>query len=566
MTQFDRWYWLNDQSQAFLKNGYIPEDSIVYGEQVKQHFSKIALKAESILNKPGYADKLFDYIAKGYYLLPTPAITNFLSEKESAISCFGSYVEDSVEGLLFTDAEIGMLSKVGGGTSCDLSAIRSKGSLITGGGFADGPMRFVERLQDTTGWINQRSRRGKVATYLSVDHPDIYSYLTIKDRTSDIHEVPFAVKFPKGWIASMKEGDSDKREIWAKIIKKKFETGFPYLFFDDNVNDNLPDIYEGLDMKVNNSNLCTEILLPNSHKETFVCCIGAMNLVHYDEWKDTDAVEVLVYLLDAFLTDFINKNNSNPLMARAVRFAEQHRAIGVGASGYHSYLQKNMIAFESWEAKSKNVEIFKTLKEQSYAASEKMGFLYGVAPLIKDYNEYIAPRTLITRRHTTLNAIAPNTSSSEIVGQWSQSIEPVYSNYYIKDLAKVKYAQKNYFLVELLESKSKNTEDVWEAIKNNNGSVQHLEFLSEKEKLVFKTFSEISPMEILIQNASRTKYIDQGISFNTMIPYGTPAKEVSEYYLKAHEMGVKTCYYQLNQSAAQTFTRKSIMECDVCSG
>lgn len=560
--KFEDWYWLNDQSLAFLRNGYIPEE-----QDIKEHFKNIGIKAEFILEKKGYADKFYEYVAKGWYLLPTPGITNYLHKTESAISCFGSYVQDSVEGLLLTDAEIGMLSKVGGGTSVDLSDIRPKGSPITGGGFADGPMRFVRRLQDTTGWINQRSRRGKVAVYLGVDHPDIHDYLTIKDRTSDIHEVPFAVKFPEGWIQSMKEGDSDKRDIWAKIIKKKFETGFPYLMFEDNVEESKPEIYKELGLKINNSNLCSEILLPNSHKETFVCCIGAMNLVHYDEWKNTDAVEVLVCLLDTFLTDFIQKNEFNPLMQRAVEFAYRHRAIGVGASGYHSYLQSHMIPFESWEAKAKNVEIFRTLEQQTEDASEKMAKEYGQAPLIEEYNYIVKEgRRFCDRRHTTLRAIAPNTSSAEIVGQWSQSIEPVYSNYFIKALAKSKHSQKNYFLIELLESKDKNTEDVWESIKNNNGSVQHLEFLSEQEKFVFKTFSEISPMEILIQNSTRTKYIDQGISFNTMIPYGTPAKEVSDYYLKAHELGIKTCYYQLNQSSSQTFTRKSIMECEVCSG
>jgi len=549
--EFKDWYWLNKQSIAFLENGYITGD-------IKDHFKQIGDKAEKMLNKPGYSDKFMNYLAKGYYLLPTPGITNFLHPKESAISCFGSYAEDSVEGLLLTDAEIGMLSKSGGGTSVSLSAIRKEGSPITGGGFADGIMKYVKRLQDTTSWISQRSRRGKVAVYLNVDHPDIHKYLTIKDRTSEIHEVPFAVVIGDEWISSLKEGDKDKRDIWAKIIKKKFETGFPYILFKDNVNNSKPDIYKELDYNINNSNLCTEIMLSNSHIETFVCCIGAMNLVHFDEWKDTDAVEILLNLLDCFLLDFIEKNKNNVLMQRAVNFARNQMAIGIGASGFHSYLQRNMIPIESLEAKFKNTEIFKLLKEQSYASSEKMALEYGKAPLLKD-DKY-------TRRHTTLNAIAPNTSSSEIVGQWSQSIEPVYSNYFIKALAKSKHAQKNYFLEKLLIEKDKNTEEVWENIKNNNGSVQQLDFLSEKEKNVFKTFPEISPMELLIQNSTRQKFIDQGISFNTMIPFGTPAKEVSDYYLKAHELGLKSMYYQLNQNAAQIFTRKSILECNDCAG
>lgn len=549
--EFEDWYWLNSQSKEFLENGYIEGD-------IKDHFQKIANKAEKILNKPGWADKFMNNLAKGYYLLPTPGITNYLHDKESAISCFGSYAQDSVEGLLLTDAEIGMLCKIGGGTSVSLSDIRKEGSPITGGGFADGVMKYIKRLQDTTSWISQRSRRGKVAVYLDVEHPDIKKYLTIKDRISDIHEVPFAVIIGDEWIKSLKEGDLDKRETWSKIIKKKFETGFPYIMFKDNVNNNKPDIYKELGLNINNSNLCTEILLSNDHFSSFVCCIGAMNLVHFDEWKDTDAVEILLNLLDTFLLDFIEKNKDNPLMQRPVKFAREQMAIGIGASGWHSYLQRNMIPVESMQAKFKNTEIFKKLQEMSINASEKMAIEYGKAPILKS-DKY-------KRRHVTLNAIAPNTSSSEIFGQWSQSIELTYSNYFIKALSKSKHSQKNYFLEKLLIHKNKNTEETWKTIKNNNGSVQHLEFLSENEKNVFKTFSEVSPMELLIQNSTRTKYIDQGISFNTMIPFGTPAKEVSDYYLKAHELGIKTCYYQLNQSSAQTFTRRSILECDSCAG
>ena len=549
--KFEDWYWLNDHSKEFLQNGYLKGDE-------KEHFRKMAEKAERILGVEGYAEKLLANIAKGWYLLPTPGVTNFLHPKESAISCFGSFVEDSVEGLLLTDSEVGMLSKIGGGTSGDLSQIRKKGSPITGGGFADGLMRYLKRLQDTTGWISQRSRRGKFAAYYDVEAPEINEFLTIKERTSDIHEIPFGVKIGDSFIQKLKEGDSPSRKIWAKIIKKKFETGFPYLFFKDNVNNNLPDIYREKGLKVNNSNLCTEILLHNSHFQTFVCCISAMNAVHFDEWKDTDAVEILLMLLDAFLRDFIEKNKDNLLMKRAVKFAQEQMAVGIGLSGWHSYLQMNMIPIESMEAKFKNTEVFSKLRDMSVAASEKLAEMWGQAPIFEGSD--------IKRRHATVNAIAPNTSSSEIFGQWSQSIEPMYSNYYIAAKAKNKRTVKNYFLEELLESKGKNTDEVWNIIKNKNGSVQSLDFLSDLEKNVFKTFIEISPMELLIQNSVRTKFIDQGISFNTMIPYGTPAKDVSDYYLKAHELGVKTMYYQLNQNAAQEFTRKSINDCDGCAG
>jgi len=549
--EFKDWYWLNKDSKAFLQNGYIVGDEIA-------HFTKIAEKAEKMLNKPGYAKKFLGYLAKGYYLIPTPGITNYIHPTESAISCFGSYVDDSVQGILFTDAEIGMMSKIGGGTSARID-LRAKGEPISGGGYADGVMRFVKRVQDTTGYISQKSRRGKAAMYLSVNHKEINEFLTISDRTSEIQDVPFGVVLTNAWLKEAMNGDVEKQKIWAKIIKKKFESGFPYILFADNANEGKPDIYKDLLMEIFNSNLCTEIMLPNSALESFICAISAMQLLHFDEWKNTDAVETLVYFVDTMVTDFINKNKDNPLMARAVRFAERHRAIGIGASGWHSYLQKNMIPVETMEAKFKNVEIFKTLKEQSYAGSEKMAEEYGQAPILQG--------TKYKTRHTTLNAVAPNLSTSEIFGQWINSIEMCYSNYYVKALAKRKRTDKNYFLTQLFIEKGINTNKIWASIKDNNGSVQHLKNeLSDLERAVFKTSIEISPMELVIQNSVRQKYIDQGISFNLTIPHGTPAKEVSQLYIKAGELGLKSLYYQLNQNAAQVFTRKSILDCEGCAG
>ena len=549
---FPDWYWLNEPSQAFLRNGYVPEDV-----DIKDHFQLMANKLEKILKRPGYAERFMFHVTKGHYLLATPNITNFLDERLSAISCFGSYVGDSVSDLLFTDAEIGMMSKTGGGTSAYVGDVRPKGSPISGGGFADGPDRFTLRLQDTTGWINQSNRRGKVAVYQDVRHKDINTHLSIMDRTSPIQEVPFAVAIDDEWMREMIEGKAEFRDIWAKIIKKKFEKGYPYLFWKDAANRAAPEIYGMTYREIHNTNLCTEIMLSNSIRESFVCCIAAMNLVHFDEWKDTDAIEILVYALDAFLEDFISKNEDEILMQRAVNFAKNQRAIGVGFSGWHSYLQRNMIAIESFEAKMKNVTIFQLLQKQTLAASIKMAQEYGRAPIFDG--------TDIERRHVTLMAGAPNTSSGFIFGQWTQSIEPEYSNYYIKAVAKMKYTQRNYFLTLLLKEKGFDTDEVWSSILQKNGSVQHLEFLDEHEKAVFKTFIEISPMELLIQQSQRQKYVDQGISFNTMIPFGTPAKDVSDYYIKAWELGLKSNYYQLNQNAAQVFTR-SIMSCEACAG
>lgn len=542
------WYWLNEHSIDFLRNGYISAD-----KDIKKHFKQFANKVEKLTQVPDISKKIYDYIAKGYYLIPTPGITNFTDLRESPVSCFNSHVPDSVEGLLFSDAEIGMMSKIGGGTSAYLGAIRSKGSPIRGGGHADGVMRYIRRLQDTTGYINQKSRRGKVAVYLDFTHPEIEDFLTIQDKTSLIQEVPFGVCISDADIKNIREGDAKARTIWAKIIKKKFEKGFPYIFFTDTVNNNKPKCYA--EHPIRSSNLCTEILQPSNDEWSFTCVIMALNMFHKDEFPD-DVVFVAFCIMDAFVTDFISKNEGNPLLARAVEFAECNRSVGLGASGWHSYLQRNNIALESMEAKLKNIQVFKWLQDKSIEATEQLAEWSGEAPICAGLGQ----------RNATLNAIAPNTSSSEIFGQWSQSIEPNYSNAYIKALAKTKRMHKNCLLEDVLETIGQNTDELWDDIILHNGSVQHLDCLTDHEKAVFKIFEEISPMELLIQNSQRQKFIDQGISFNTMIPAGTPAKDVSNLYLKAHELGIKTLYYQLNQNSAQVQTRKNILECVSCAG
>lgn len=298
---------------------------------------------------------------------------------------------------------------------------------------------------------------------------------------------------------------------------------------------------------------CSEICLPSDENNSFVCDLSSMNIYHYDEWKDTDAVELLVYFLDAVMTEFIEKASKIAFMKRAVKFASEHRAIGIGWLGWHSYLQKHMIAWESMQAKYINMEVAENIYNKAYAASEKLAKEYGEPEVLKGYG----------RRNTTLLAIAPTKSSAFILGQVSEGIEPHRANYYIKDLQKGKYTIKNHELEKLLESKNKNTKEVWKSILDNFGSVQHLEFLSEEEKNVFKTFNEISPKEIIIQAAQRQKYIDQSQSLNLMFHPSTPAKDISKLLIEAWELKIKSLYYQFSINAAQNFT-KNILNCTSC--
>ena len=298
---------------------------------------------------------------------------------------------------------------------------------------------------------------------------------------------------------------------------------------------------------------CMEISLPSSADESFVCCLMSMNLLHYDQWKDTDAVKTAVYFLDAVMSEFIEKAKVIPKMEKAVRFAERHRALGLGVLGWHSYLQSHMIPFDGFEAMMKNAEIFKHIREESYQGSKELAELLGEPELLKGYG----------RRNTTLMAVAPTKSSSFILGQVSQGVEPIKANLFIKDTAKVKTVFKNPFLEKLLAERDKDTPEVWESINKAGGSVAHLSFLTPREKDVFKTFEEINQMSIIQQAAQRQKFIDQGQSINLSIHPDTPLKDINALYLQAMELGVKGIYYQFSKSAAQSFNRE-LLQCSSC--
>ena len=379
--------------------------------------------------------------------------------------------------------------------------------------------------------------------------------MKIKSDGCDIQDLSIGVCVSDEWMNKMKDGDKEARKIWGLVIKKRFESGYPYIFFSDNVNNQAPQIYKDKGLKINNSNLCSEIMISNSEDESFVCDLSSLNLETWEEWRDTDAVETLVYFLDAVMTEFIDKTEGMKFMEAPRKFAMNQRALGVGVLGWHSLLQSKMIAFESMEAKILNNQIWKSIREKSDNATWFLAQTLGKAPIYEG-TEY-------TRRNTTTLAVAPTTSSSFILGQVSPSIEPLNSNYFVKDLSKGKFTFKNPYLKKLLKEKGKDDDENWKSILVKGGSVQHLDFLSENEKDVFKTFGEISQKEIVIQAAQRQKYIDQGQSLNIMIPPNTKPKEVNELMIFAWEQGIKSLYYQRSANPAQELAR-SILSCKSC--
>ena len=881
----EKYYWLNEDARLTLERGYLSE-----GETPEGRIKDIADKAEEILGIEGFSNKFEDYMSKGFYSLSSPVWANFGKDRGFSISCFGSYLPDSVAEILDVNSEVGMMSKLGGGTSGYFGDIRPRGASITGNGESSGAVHFMQMFDKTTDTISQGGvRRGKFTPYLPIDHGDIHEFLEIGTEGNPIQDMTYAVTVSDKWMEEMISGDKEKREVWAKVLTRRTQLGYPYIFFENNANDNTVDVYKDKGLKINHSNLCvapytriltgkgyqtieklagqkvevwngeewsettvmktgenqdmvrvktssgneldstlyhkyyvledtvsgkrtkpprykeveakdlkvgdrlikfdlpviqgnkkleyaydngffsgdgttsgdskiiylynekkelkdnlasvnkwgesntldrltgfaeglqskyfvptneydinsrlqwlagyldadgtvtnnngsqslqaasinreflveiqlmlqtlgvdskvtmnkeagttmlpandgtgeykefetkeihrilingnslhklselglecnrltwsshkpnrecshfitvegielleekmdtycfnepkrhmgmfngiltgqcSEIMLPNNEEWSFVCNLSSMNLERYDEWKDTDAVETITYFLDAVMSEFLSdlermRDSSERErrlgfrhMERAYNFAKANRALGLGALGWHSYLQSKMIPFESVEADKINAEIFSTIQKRSYKASEELAELFGEPEVLKGYG----------RRNTTTCAVAPTTSSSFILGQVSKSIEPFMSNYFVVDTAKVKKTMINPHLVTLLKEKGKYTDELIKDIRDNDGSVQHLDFLTYKEKEVFKTYGEINQYNIIEQAATRQQFIDQGQSLNLMVnPAHITAEELNELHLFAWANEIKSLYYQHGTNAAQQF-------------
>ena len=530
-------WWLNEESEQMLNRGYL-----LKGETVEGAIERITSAAAKRLYKPELKEAFKEMIMKGWISFSSPVWANMGTQRGLPISCFNVHVPDSIEGITHKMGEVIMQTKIGGGTSGYFGELRHRGTAVTDNGKYSGAVSFMKLFDTAMDVVSQGGvRRGAFAAYLDIDHEDVEEFLQIRDIGNPIQNLFMGVCVPDYWMQDMIDGDSDKRRIWAKVLESRQQKGMPYIFFSDNVNRNKPQVYKDKGLTINASNLCSEIMLPSTQEESFICCLSSMNLELYDEWKDTDAVKLAIYFLDAVLSEFIEKTEGNYYLTSARNFAIKHRALGLGVLGYHSYLQRNMIPFESMEAKQFNAKVFKQIQEQSVAASKELAHIYGEPEMLKGYG----------LRNTTTMAIAPTTSSSAILGQTSPGIEPFASNYYKAGLAKGNFMRKNKYLTKLLEEKGLDNEDVWRDIMLNHGSVQHMNQLTQEEKDVFKTFKEISPMEIVTQAAQRQQYIDQAQSLNLNIPSTMPIKDVNKVMIEAWKMGVKTLYYQRSQSVSK---------------
>lgn len=547
----ERLWWNNEESLQVLNRGYL-----LKGETTEMAIDRITTAMCKKLYKPELKEAFTEIIERGWLSLSSPIWANMGTARGLPISCFNVHVPDSVRGITKKNAEVVMQTKLGGGTSGYFGELRERGTSITDNGKSSGAVSFMRLFDTTMDVVSQGGvRRGAFAAYLDIDHGDIDEFLNIKSIGSPIQNLFNGVCVPDYWMQDMIDGDMDKRKVWAKVLESRQQKGLPYIFFSDNVNRNKPDVYKDKGMRINASNLCSEIALPSSIDESFVCCLASMNLELYDEWKGTDAVKLAIYMLDAVMSEFIEKTADDEFMLPAHNFAKRHRALGLGVMGWHSFLQSKMLPFDDLMSTNYTAVIFKQIQAQSLEASVELADIYGEPELLKGYG----------RRNTTLMAIAPTTSSSSILGQVSPGIEPFSSNYFKAGLAKGNFIRKNKYLEQLLEDKGINNEETWRVIMLNHGSVQSLAELSEEEKDVFKTFKEINQFAIIAQAALRQQYIDQAQSLNINIPAEVPVKDVNRLYIEAWKTGVKTLYYQRSSSVSKELLTNIVdPKCGAC--
>jgi ribonucleoside-diphosphate reductase alpha chain len=542
--------WLGQEQRTFLERGYLPE-----GQTPERRYEIIAETIERISGITGIKERFEGYISKNWVSFSTPVLANFGEPKNLPISCNHGWIEDSLSSILGEIKNVGMMAKYGAGTAKNFSKIRPIGSQISGGGSSQSVIDWIRLYSEMIEKVSQgATRRGFFTAYLSLDHPEIDDFLKIGTEGHPIQNITTAVTIPKGYRQALADGDASKRRVWATVMKRRAEVGFPYILDEENCNKNCPSVYIDKGLWINNSNICIEAIEYADENKEFACCLSSVNAARYDEWKDDETFLIDMFImLDCVITEYLQKGEGLEGMEKAMRFAKEHRSIGLGVLGFHSYLQSKMIPFGSLQSIAFNNEMFKKMREAGEKATKWMASNWGEPEMLKGYG----------RRNTSLLAQAPTKSTSFIMGGYSQGIEPLKSNYHTKDLAKVQVEYKNPHLEQILEQKGQNTKKVWKSILEHNGSVQHLDFLSEHEKNVFKTFSEISQKDVIILAANRQKYIDMGQSINLMIHPNTPPKEVNKLVMEAFDLGVKSLYYQYSINAVQEYNQE-LLHCSAC--
>lgn len=553
MINKDRDELLTDFGKTTLKDRYLlPEE-----DSPQEAFMRAA-KAYS--DNDEMAQRIYDYASKQWFMFSTPILSNGGTKRGMPISCFLNYVGDSREGITGHYTENAWLTSIGGGIGGYWGDVRSDGTSTSGGSQSSGSIPFLHVVDSEIMAFSQgKTRRGSYAAYMDVSHPEILEFLDIrKPSGGDIHRkclnLHHGINISNAFMELIEKCISEPtyddtwnlidphtkeivrsvsaRDLWLKILENRVATGEPYVSFIDHVNDALPETQKALGLKVHHSNLCTEITLPTAEDRTAVCCLSSVNLETYDEWKDNKMfIGDLVRFLDNVLTSFIE--NAPDHVFRAKFSATQERSIGLGAMGFHAYLQKCGIPFESALAKAKNLNIFKHIKSEAIAESKRLAVKRGEAPDMEGTG----------MRNAHLLAIAPNASSSIICGTTSPSIEPYRANAYVQKTMSGSFLVKNKHLEKLLETKGINNDKTWTSILANRGSVLHLKDLSDYEKDIYKTSIEINQQWIIEHAADRQPFICQGQSLNVFVPADVNIKELHDIHMLAWKRKLKTLYY-----------------------
>ena len=549
--------FMGEVALSTLSKGYL-----LPGETPKKAYRRVAHAIANRLNRPDLESKFFKYIWNGWIGLASPVLSNTGTDRGLPISCFGVDTPDSVRGIGLTNAELMKLTASGGGVGISTSRIRPRGTAIGKNGKSEGVVPWCKIYDSTIIATNQGNvRRGAASVNLNINHPDIEEFLQIRRPKGDpnrqclnLHQ---CVVVDDAFMRRLNDRDEEAMSLWLQILKSRVETGEPYIMFEDNVNKDNPLAYMMNNLKVSMTNICTEITLHTDEEHSFICCLSSLNLAKYDEWKDTDVVEIATYFLDGVMQEFIDKTNGKEALKRTHMHAKKGRALGLGIMGWHSFLQQRNLPFNSIASTAWTHTIMSKIKSQAEEASRKLAVEYGEPLWCKGTG----------MRNTHLLAIAPTVSNSSIAG-CSAGIEPLPANVYTFNGAKGTFIVKNKELEKLLVERKKNTDKVWDQILVDGGSVQNLpsDVVSEDEKEVFLTFAETNQLELVRQAAIRQKYIDQTQSLNLAFAPTDSPKWINQVHIEAWKLGVKTLYYLRTDSVIKGDLGSRTAECVSCDG
>lgn len=531
------------------------------GESYQDLFVRVA---SAYADDQEHAQRIYDYISKLWFMPATPVLSNGGTGRGLPISCYLNSVDDSLEGIVNTWNENVWLASRGGGIGTYWGSVRGIGEPVGLNGKTSGIIPFVRVMDSLTLAISQGSlRRGSAACYLDISHPEIEEFLEIRKPSGDFNRkalnLHHGVLIPDAFMEAVRNGAEwdlkspkdgsvratvDARSLFQKLVETRLATGEPYIIYSDHVNKAMPKHHRELGLKVSTSNLCSEITLPTGrdhlgNDRTAVCCLSSLNMETWDEWNgDKQFVEDVMRFLDNVLTDYIDR--APPEMARAKYSATRERSVGLGVMGFHSFLQARNIPFEGAMAKSWNLKVFKHIAAKVNEASMLLATERGACPDAEERG--------VMERFSCKTAIAPTASISIICGGTSACIEPIPANIYTHKTLSGSFSIRNPYLEKLLIEKSKNSDAVWNSILEQGGSVQHLDFLTQEEKDVYKTSFEIDQRWLIELAADRTPYIDQATSLNLFIPADVEKWDLLMLHFRAWELGVKSLYYLRSKS------------------